>query len=205
VYKSLLKPILDFLFAIVLLAILSPLFVLILIVLIINNNGNPFFLQKRPGKDCKPFTIIKFRTMNDAKDLGGNLLPDSQRLSGIGRFIRSTSLDELPQLINVIIGDMSFVGPRPLLIEYLPLYNEFQNQRHDVRPGITGWAQVNGRNTITWKKKFEYDIYYIKKISFVLDCTIILKTIVKVFNRSDINSSSDVAMNRFKGNNNEKD
>ncbi len=143
--------------------------------------------------------------MNDARDQDGSLLPDPQRLSGIGKLIRSTSVDELPQLINVIKGDMSFVGPRPLLMEYLPLYNEFQNQRHEVKPGITGWAQVNGRNTISWKKKFEYDSYYVKKISFVLDCTIILKTIIKVFNRSDINSSSDVSMNRFKGNNNERD
>lgn len=176
-----------------------------MLILLINNKGKPFFLQQRPGKDRKPFTIIKFKTMNDSKNEDGNLLPDSLRLSGMGKWIRSTSLDELPQLINVIKGEMSFVGPRPLLMEYLPLFSELQNQRHEVRPGITGWAQVNGRNTISWKKKFEYDIYYVKKISFVLDCTIILKTIVKVFKRSDINSSGDISMNRFKGNNNERD
>ena len=199
-YKNLFKPILDVVAAIVLMIMMSPVFIIILLILLVVNKGKPFFFQSRPGKERKPFTIIKFRTMNDSRDQQGNLLPDSQRMSAIGKWIRSTSLDELPQLINVIKGDMSFVGPRPLLMEYLPLYNDYQDQRHEVKPGITGWAQVNGRNAITWKEKFDYDIYYIRRISFILDCTIILKTIIKVFNRSDINRSGEITMNRFKGN-----
>lgn len=177
-----------------------PLLIVIVVLLSIINKGKPFFFQKRPGKDQRPFIIIKFKTMNDDRDQDGNLLEDSLRLTRIGKFIRSTSLDEIPQLINVIKGDMSFVGPRPLLMEYLALYNDFQKQRHGVRPGITGWAQVNGRNALSWEKKFEHDVYYVKKISFVMDCKIILKTMRKVFMRSNINNAEDATMNRFKGN-----
>lgn len=162
--------------------------------------SNPFFLQKRPGKNGKIFSIIKFKTMNDKRNKEGDLLDDSKRLTRIGKFIRNTSLDEIPQLINVIKGDMSLIGPRPLLPEYLPLYNDFQKQRHKVKPGITGYAQVNGRNAINWNKKFEYDIYYVANISFILDCKILLKTLKKVFLQSDINNKNASTMNRFKGN-----
>lgn len=199
-YKNLLKPILDFLFASITFILVLPLLIVIVVLLSIINKGKPFFFQKRPGKDQRPFIIIKFKTMNDDRDQDGNLLEDSLRLTRIGKFIRSTSLDEIPQLINVIKGDMSFVGPRPLLMEYLALYNDFQKQRHGVRPGITGWAQVNGRNALSWEKKFEHDVYYVKKISFVMDCKIILKTMRKVFMRSNINNAEDATMNRFKGN-----
>src|SRR5690606_31873546 len=147
------------------------------------NNGRPFFLQPRPGKGGEVFKIIKFKTMNDKKDADGNLLSDAERLTPIGAFIRKTSLDEIPQLINVLKGDMSLIGPRPLLVQYLPLYNEFQKRRHEVRPGMTGWAQVNGRNTISWDKKFEYDVWYVDHLSFLLDMKILLLTIKKVFVR----------------------
>lgn len=199
-YKNLGKPILDFTFALAAFIILLPLFIVIMLFLFISNNGKPFFFQKRPGKNEKLFTIIKFKTMNDKMDEHGNLLPDEKRITNIGNFIRSTSLDEIPQLLNVIKGDMSLIGPRPLLPEYLPLYNDFQKQRHLVKPGITGWAQVNGRNAISWKQKFEYDIYYIENCSFVLDVKIILKTIKKVFISEGISGGGEVTMNRFKGN-----
>ena len=180
--------------------VLFPVFILVFIMLLITNKGNPFFTQKRPGKNEKLFTIIKFKTMNDKKDKNGGLLPDAQRLTGTGKIIRATSLDELPQLINVLKGDMSLIGPRPLLPEYLPLYNEFQKQRHLVKPGITGWAQVNGRNAISWQEKFEYDVYYVKNCSFALDLKIMLMTIRKVFLRKGINNKNSVTMHRFKGN-----
>jgi len=181
-----------------LLTVLSPVFVIVTVLLLFAMGGSPFFFQRRPGKNERIFTIIKFRTMNNNKDNSGVLLPDAQRLSGIGKFVRSTSLDEIPQLLNVISRDMSIVGPRPLLPEYLPLYNEFQKQRHDVRPGITGYAQVNGRNAINWEKKFELDVYYVKNCSFVLDFCILLKTIKKVFVREGITT-----MDRFKGTSNQ--
>ena len=162
--------------------------------------GSPIlFRQKRPGKDEKIFGIYKFRTMTNEKDADGNLLPDEQRLVGIGKFIRSTSLDELPQLFNVLKGEMSFVGPRPLLIEYLDLYNETQKRRHDVKPGITGWAQVNGRNAISWEQKFEYDVWYVDNQSFWLDMKILWMTFLKVVKRSDISSSSSATMEKFEG------
>lgn len=162
--------------------------------------GSPIlFRQKRPGKDEKIFGIYKFRTMTNEKDADGNLLPDEQRLVGIGKFIRSTSLDELPQLFNVLKGEMSFVGPRPLLIEYLDLYNETQKRRHDVKPGITGWAQVNGRNAISWEQKFEYDVWYVDNQSFWLDMKILWMTFLKVVKRSDISSSSSATMEKFTG------
>jgi undecaprenyl phosphate N,N'-diacetylbacillosamine 1-phosphate transferase len=151
----------------------SPVFLVVVILLAIANSGKPFFLQRRPGKNGKIFRVIKFKTMNDRKDQNGQLLPDADRLTAIGSFVRKTSLDEIPQLLNVIKGDMNIIGPRPLLEEYLPLYNETQRHRHDIRPGITGWAQVNGRNAISWKQKFEYDVWYVNNVSFALDFKIV--------------------------------
>lgn len=185
--------------ALVGLLILSPLFLIVILLLLIANNGRPFFLQKRPGKNGKIFKVIKFKTMNDKKDLKGNLLPDADRLTGVGKFIRKTSLDEIPQLLNVIKGDMSLVGPRPLLVEYLPLYNKQQKRRHEVKPGITGWAQVNGRNAISWEQKFEYDVWYVDHLSFFLDVKIIWLTFKKVFKSEGINSDTAATMEKFKG------
>lgn len=191
----------DFVIALVGLIVLSPLFLILWIWLSIANKGaGAFFVQERPGKDEKIFKLIKFKTMNDERDEKGNLLPDSERLTRIGRFVRSLSLDELPQLINVLKGDMSLVGPRPLLIQYLLLYNEVQRRRHEVRPGMTGWAQVNGRNAISWQQKFEYDIWYVDHLSLSLDIKILLKTIEKVFKREGINSETHVTMEPFNGN-----
>lgn len=164
------------------------------------NDGKPFFFQSRPGKGGKIFKIIKFKTMNDRKDSNGDLLPDSKRLTKIGALVRKTSLDELPQLLNVLIGDMSLVGPRPLLIEYLPLYNFEQGRRHNVRPGITGWAQVNGRNAISWNEKFNLDVWYVDNLSFNLDLKILLLTFKKVFKSEGINASANVTMEKFTGN-----
>lgn len=200
-YLKFVKPFFDLIFGLIGFVILVPVFLLCLIFLLIANRGSPFFFQKRPGKNEKIFTIIKFKTMNNHCDDQGKLLPDAQRLTAIGKFIRSTSLDEIPQLLNVIKGDMSFIGPRPLLPEYLPLYNEFQRKRHQVKPGITGWAQVNGRNAISWKEKFEFDNFYVQNVTFALDLKIILKTIGKVFMRSDINTDNQATTQRFKGNN----
>ena len=202
-YTQGIKIIVDFLTALLVLVVISPIFFLLTLLLIIANSGKPFFLQKRPGKDERIFTIIKFRTMNNKRGKDGKLLPDAERLTGIGQFIRSTSMDELPQLLNVLKGDMSFVGPRPLMPEYLPLYNAEQKQRHDVKPGITGYAQVHGRNTVSWEEKFEMDIYYVKKVSFALDCKILLKTFQKVFLRSDINSEGSATTEAFTGTNSE--
>ncbi|MCB5981794.1 sugar transferase, partial [Flavobacterium psychrophilum] len=168
-YKLFIKQIIDFLVSLVAVVILTPLLLIITIGLFFANNGKPFFFQLRPGKNGKIFKIIKFKTMNEAKDAQGNLLSDAERLTPIGKFVRKTSLDEIPQLLNVLNGDMSLIGPRPLLPQYLHLYNNFQNRRHEVKPGITGWAQVNGRNAISWDKKFELDVWYVDHISFSLD------------------------------------
>ena len=199
-YQSTLKPFFDFMGALVLLLLTGPLFIVLLVVLAVSNGGNPFFLQRRPGKDERIFTIVKFKTMNDKKDQTGNLLPDSERLTKVGRFVRSTSLDELPQLLNVLKGDMSFVGPRPLLPEYLPLYSEMQKKRHNVKPGITGWAQVNGRNAISWERKFEYDVWYVDNICFTLDIRILWRTILKVFKREGIIEKGQATARHFRGN-----
>ena len=197
-YVNLIKPFFDITFALVLLLIASPIIILVMITLMVTNGGSPFFLQKRPGKKGEIFTIIKFKTMNDKKDKNGNLLPDSERITTIGKFIRSSSLDELPQLLNVFKGDMSFVGPRPLLPQYLPLYNDFQKQRHNVKPGITGWAQVNGRNAISWQQKFEYDVWYVKHLSFLLDIKILFMTVEKIFKKDGIAQEGHVTAEPFK-------
>ncbi len=201
-YRRKIKPVLDFIFSLTILILVLPVFVLITLLLSIFSNGKPFFVQIRPGKDEKPFKLIKFKTMNDLKDAEGKLLPDAKRLNALGKFLRTTSMDELPQLFNVLKGDMSIVGPRPLLMEYLPLYNLIQRRRHEVKPGITGWAQVNGRNTISWKEKFEHDIYYVKHLSFNLDLIILLKTFEKVLNRKGVNQNEQTTMEFFKGNDN---
>lgn len=199
-YKNIIKPSFDFLAAFIGLIILSPIFLVVTLGLAIANSGKPFFFQRRPGKDERIFKIVKFKSMNDKKDSNGNLLPDSERLTKIGSFVRKTSLDEIPQLINVLRGDMSFIGPRPLLPEYLPLYNETQRHRHDVKPGITGWAQVNGRNTVSWEKKFEYDVWYVNNQTFLLDVKIFFMTIKKVFIKEGISQEGQVTAESFKGN-----
>lgn len=199
-YRNFFKRILDFICSLIGFIILLPVFLFVTLFLTIANNGKPFFFQQRPGKNNKIFEVVKFRTMNDKKDAQGNLLSDKDRLTSLGRFIRKTSLDEIPQLINVIKGDMSLVGPRPLLLEYLPLYNEEQIRRHEVRPGITGWAQINGRNAISWKDKFELDVWYIDNISISLDIRILLQTILKVFKSEGISSDTSLTMEKFEGN-----
>lgn len=200
-YRRFFKRLFDFMIALVGLIILSPLLLILWIGLSIANKGaGAFFLQERPGKDEKIFKVIKFKTMNDRRDENGNLLPDNERLTTIGRWIRSLSLDEIPQLINVLKGDMSLIGPRPLLVQYLPLYDEVQRRRHEVRPGMTGWAQVNGRNAISWQEKFEHDVWYVDHLSLSLDIKILLKTVEKVFKREGINSGTHVTMEPFKGN-----
>ena len=183
------------------LIVFLPVFILLGILLFITQRENPFFLQARPGKDEKLFKIIKFKTMTNAKDEKGNLLSDSERLTPVGKFIRRTSLDEIPQLFNVLKGDMSLIGPRPLLPEYLELFNDFERQRHQVKPGITGWAAVNGRNAISWKKKFEYDVWYVKNLSFSLDFKIIKKTILKVIKSEGINMENVATTEPYNGNN----
>ena len=200
-YQNYFKRLFDFLIALVALLLFSPIFILVTIGLFFANQGKPFFFQIRPGKNEKLFRIVKFKTMNDKKDSEGNLLSDAERLTTIGRFVRKTSLDEIPQLLNVLKGDMSLIGPRPLLVQYLPLYNAEQKKRHDVRPGITGWAQVNGRNAITWKRKFELDIWYVDHISFILDIKILFLTIKKVFVREGISQEGQATMEVFNGNN----
>lgn len=195
-----LKRLIDLLLSSIIFIMLFPLFLIIAISLKIFNKGaGVFFLQDRPGKSGKIFKLIKFKTMTDERDAHGNLLPDEERLTKFGAFLRKTSLDEIPQLLNVIKGDMSLVGPRPLLVEYLPLYNEFQARRHEVKPGITGWAQVNGRNAISWEKKFEFDVWYVDHISFWLDMKIIFLTIKKVLARDGISSNTSVTMEKFTG------
>lgn len=199
--NMLLKRLFDIIASAIGLVVLSPVF-LVLIYLIRKNLGSPvFFVQERPGKDGKPFKMVKFRSMRDAADAQGNPLPDHERLTPFGKKLRATSLDELPELWNVLKGDMSLVGPRPLLMKYLPLYNAFQYRRHEVRPGITGWAQVNGRNAISWDDKFAYDVWYIDNQSFWLDMKILMLTVKKVFAKSDINAGEDVTMPLFEGNN----
>ena len=200
-YKNFIKPAIDFVLALVGFLFLSPVFVLVAIGLFFANDGKPFFFQLRPGKDGKIFKIIKFKTMTDKKDENGNLLPDADRLTKIGSFVRKTSLDEIPQLLNVIKGDMALVGPRPLLPKYLELYNDFQRRRNEVKPGITGWAQVNGRNSISWEKKFEYDVWYVDNVSFLLDIKILILTVLKVVKSEGINEQGQATSNEFKGNN----
>jgi len=200
-YKTFFKPIIDFMSALLGLCLLSPLFLMFTIGLFFANKGNPFFYQLRPGKRGKIFRIIKFKTMNDKKDSEGNFLPDSERLTKIGSFVRKTSFDEIPQLINVLAGEMSVIGPRPLLTQYLHLYSDFQNRRHEVKPGISGWAQVNGRNAISWDKKFEYDVWYVENINFLLDLQILFLTVKKVFVREGINMKGQVTTEAFKGTN----
>jgi lipopolysaccharide/colanic/teichoic acid biosynthesis glycosyltransferase len=202
IYKRIFKPLLDLIIALAGFIIVLPVFLVIGIILLIANEGKPFFLQQRPGKNKKIFQVIKFKTMNDKKDKNGNLLPDAKRLTGAGKFIRKTSLDEIPQLLNVIKGDMSLIGPRPLLVEYLPLYNEIQNKRHEVKPGITGWAQVNGRNAISWEQKFDYDVWYVDHLSFFLDLKILILTIKKVFKREGISQKGEATMDYFRGTSN---
>jgi len=201
-YRDCFKRTLDFCLTLFALVILSPLLLLIVIWLHFANKGaGVFFTQERPGKGGKIFKVIKFKTMTDERDADGNLLPDEQRLTKVGRFVRSTSIDELPQLINVLKGDMALIGPRPLLVQYLPLYNKEQARRHEVRPGITGWAQCHGRNAISWSKKFELDVWYVDHCSFLLDLKIILLTIKKVLVREGISSETSATMEPFTGNN----
>lgn len=199
-YKLIFKAVIDFLFGIIFFLLLIPLFVLIIIFLLFANRGKLFFFQERPGINGKIFRVIKFKTMNDRKDASGKLLSDAERLTSVGAFVRKTSLDEIPQLINVIKGEMSLIGPRPLLPQYLERYNDFQRRRNEVKPGITGWAQVNGRNAISWEKKFEYDVWYVDNISFLLDIKILLLTIKKVFIREGISQEGQATAEEFKGN-----
>jgi lipopolysaccharide/colanic/teichoic acid biosynthesis glycosyltransferase len=199
-YKLFLKRILDFVIALFLLILLSPVIVLITILLPLTTGQSPFFFQVRPGKYGKLFRLVKFKTMNEKRDVHGALLSDAERFTTTGLFLRKTSLDELPQLINVLIGDMSLVGPRPLLVEYLPLYSTFQARRHEVLPGITGWAQVNGRNTIGWNEKFTHDVWYVDHISFTTDMKILLLTLAKVIRKEGINANTELTMEKFTGN-----
>lgn len=201
-YSHFFKRVIDFVLILGVFVILWPLLLLIAFWLHFANKGaGAFFLQDRPGKKGKIFKVIKFKTMTDERDTDGNLLPDEKRLTKVGKFVRSTSIDELPQLINVLKGDMALIGPRPLLVQYLPLYSKEQIRRHEVRPGITGWAQVNGRNAISWTKKFELDVWYVDHCSFLLDLKILFLTIKKVFVREGISSDTSVTMEPFTGNN----
>lgn len=201
-YMSLVKRPIGFLGALVALILLSPVFLATIVLLFFANKGaGVFFTQDRPGKNERIFKALKFKTMTDERDAEGNLLPDAQRLTPVGKFVRSASIDELPQLINILKGDMAFIGPRPLLVKYLPLYSEEQHRRHDVTPGMSGWAQVNGRNNISWTKKFELDVYYVDHISASMDRKVFFTTIKKVLGRTDINSATTATMEPFKGNN----
>lgn len=201
-YQHFFKRLIDFTIVLIALLCIWPILLIITIWLHFANKGaGAFFTQERPGKNGKIFKVIKFKTMTDERDADGNLLPDADRLTKVGRFVRSTSIDELPQLFNVLKGDMALIGPRPLLPQYLPLYNKVQARRHNVRPGITGWAQVNGRNAISWTKKFELDVWYVDHLSFLLDLKILFLTIKKVFLRADINSATDATMEDFDGTN----
>jgi lipopolysaccharide/colanic/teichoic acid biosynthesis glycosyltransferase len=200
-YKMLFKPLVDFIAALLGVLILSPVLFFVSILLMLQNKGTPFFFQTRPGKDQKAFQIIKFKTMTDEKDKAGNLLPDVKRITGLGKIIRRLSIDELPQLINVLKGDMSIVGPRPLLFRYIPLFSKQQLRRHEVRPGITGWAQVNGRNSISWTKKFELDVEYVDKVSLSLDIKILYLTVLKVIKSEGVNQSNIRPMQPFDGKN----
>lgn len=200
-YKNFIKRILDFVISFCLLILLLPVFLIITIILFIQNKGNPFFFQQRPGKNENSIRIIKFKSMTDEKDDNDKLLSDKERITPFGHFIRKTSLDEIPQLFNVLKGEMSLIGPRPLLFKYLSLYSYNQRRRHNVRPGITGWAQVNGRNNISWTKKFELDVYYVDHISFLLDMKILWLTFLKVIKREGVNQSEDRPMRPFTGTN----
>ena len=201
-YRNFFKRFFDFWIALIALIVLSPVLIVVTIWLHFANKGaGAFFFQERPGKNAKIFKVIKFKTMTDERDAEGKLLPDAQRLTKVGRFVRSTSIDELPQLINVLKGDMALIGPRPVLVQYLPLYSPEQARRHEVRPGITGWAQCNGRNAISWTKKFELDVWYVDNISLKTDLKVIFTTIKKVLQRADINSDTAATMEVFDGNN----
>lgn len=204
-YAFIIKRFIDIALSLLGLLLLLPLMLLLSFLLTLTNKGKPFFTQTRPGKNSRIFRLLKFKTMNDRKDAAGKLLPDKDRLTTVGRFIRSTSMDELPQLINVLKGDMSLIGPRPLLIKYLPLYNARQVRRHEVRPGITGWTQVNGRNSLSWEQKFELDIYYVDNLSFALDVKILLMTVQKVFKREGISQNGQATMQAFRGSREEGD
>jgi lipopolysaccharide/colanic/teichoic acid biosynthesis glycosyltransferase len=198
-YINLIKPLLDRFGALILLILFSPLILLITLMITVSMGRPIYFAQHRPGLHGKIFTIYKFRTMTDEKNSQGNLLPDAERLKGMGQFIRNLSLDELPQLLNVLKGEMSFIGPRPLLPEYLPLYTPQQARRHDVKPGITGWAQINGRNAISWEEKFRYDVEYVENISFAMDFKIFYRTFAKVFIREGISQNGEATMEKFNG------
>ncbi|WP_281392389.1 sugar transferase [Chitinophaga varians] len=198
-YRSFLKRWLDVWVAFTALLLLSPVFVVITVLLYVANSGKPFFLQPRPGKQGRVFRVIKYKTMNDRRGPDGALLPDEARLTAVGKFVRKTSLDEIPQLINVLKGDMSLIGPRPLLVDYLELYSPRQARRHEVRPGITGWAQVNGRNAISWTQKFELDVWYVDHLRFGLDVKILFMTIIKVFKSEGISQAGHVSSERFTG------
>lgn len=200
-YKNIFKRVIDFILALLGIIVLSPIFIIAFTALYFSNNGKPFFYQERPGRFGTIFKIIKFKTMTDQTDSNGNLLPDNLRLTRIGRLIRKTSIDEIPQLLNVLRGDMSLVGPRPLRVHYLPLYSYEQNRRHEVRPGITGWAQVNGRNTLSWTEKFKLDVWYVDNISFLLDVKIIINTVFKIFKTNEVNATEDITMIPFDGKN----
>ena len=200
-YNPYIKRLIDFIAALLGILLLSPVIIVLVILLFIANQGKPFFFQQRPGKGGQIFSIVKLKSMNDRKDVNGELLPFEQRITKTGAFIRKYSLDEIPQLFNVLIGDMSLVGPRPLLVKYLPLYSDFQKRRHDVKPGITGWAQVNGRNTISWEAKFKLDVWYTENVSLKTDIKILLLTIKKVLFKEDINSGENINMPTFTGNN----
>ena len=199
-YKHMIKPLMDRLIALCALILLSPIWILLTILLWCVNRRRPFFFQRRPGLHGKVFHVMKFRTMTDQRNARGELLPDHLRITRLGRFIRRSSLDEIPQLVNVLRGEMSLVGPRPLLVEYLPLYSPEQRKRHDVRPGITGWAQVNGRNAISWEQKFEYDVWYAKNVSWQLDMKILWLTVAKVFRSEGISQDGHATMQKFTGN-----
>lgn len=199
VYRNFFKPAFDLLISIAAFIVFLPIFLITVALLCIANQGSPFFFQKRPGKNARIFKVIKFKTMNDRRDTSGELLPDEKRLTAIGKIVRRTSLDEIPQLLNVIKGDMSLIGPRPLLVEYLPLYSQQQSRRHEVKPGITGWAQVNGRNTLTWEKKFEYDTWYVDHVSLGLDIKVLWMTVIKVFKSEGISQQGHVTMPKFTG------
>ncbi len=201
-YKHFFKRFLDFWISLIVLICISPLLIVVYILLTILNKGaGALFFQERPGRNTKIFKVIKFKTMTDERDSEGNLLPDEKRLTKIGKFVRSTSIDELPQLINVLKGDMALIGPRPLLVQYLPLYTPEQARRHEVRPGISGWAQCHGRNAISWKEKFEYDVWYVDNLSFWTDVQVVLVTIRNVLLRKDIKSATAATMEYFQGNN----
>lgn len=199
-YKNGIKRIIDVLLALLGFTLALPIFIITVVLLAVANSGSVFFTQVRPGLNERPFRLIKFKTMNDRRGSDGELLPDEIRLTRIGRWVRKLSLDEIPQLLNVIKGDMSLIGPRPLLMEYLPLYNETQHRRHEVRPGITGWAQVNGRNTIDWNTKFNYDVWYVDHISLFLDIRILWMTVIKVIKVEGISSETSATMEKFTGN-----